>query len=101
MRIKKVREDNERGLKSYSTYYEVLHEYDYRSQDQMSNPIAFLAKKYDDTMYYHQAMQEPDADEFKKTVVKKIHDHCAEKYWKVVQKTKFLVIVKFCHQYGQ
>jgi hypothetical protein len=42
---------------AYSSYYEVLHEDDYKLEDDMSDPIAFLARTSDpDTMYFHQAI---------------------------------------------
>ena len=40
----RVRDNMERGLKSYSAYYDALHEEDYKIQDNMMDPIAFLAK---------------------------------------------------------
>ena len=52
----------------------------------MQNPISYLSKVDDDTMYYHQAMHQPDAQEFIKTVVKEIVDHCTRKYWEIVER---------------
>ena len=43
----------------------------------MSDPISFFVKSDDETMYYHQAIQLSDRNEFKKAIVKEIHDHCA------------------------
>ena len=65
----------ERGLKSYSTYYDTLHEEDYLLQDQMSILLAFLAKIDDDTMHFHQAIQQEDAAEFETAIMKGIKDH--------------------------
>jgi hypothetical protein len=60
----------------YSSYYEVLHEDDYKLQDDMSNPIAFLSRHSDpDTMYFHEAIQQPDREEFIKAIIKEINDH--------------------------
>ena len=85
----KVQDNMERGLQSYSaSYYDALHEDDYLLQDQMSDPISFLAKTDADTMYYHQAMKEPDALEFKRAVVKEILDHCNRKHWIVVKRNE-------------
>jgi len=36
----------------------------------MSDPTIFLAKTDQDTMYYHQAINQPDTDEFRKAKVK-------------------------------
>ena len=49
----KVKDNQERGLRSFNAYYDVSHEEDYSCQDKMMNPIVFLAKTDDDTMYFH------------------------------------------------
>ena len=41
-----------------------MHEEDYELQDQMTDPIAFLATNNKDTLYYHEAMKAPDREEF-------------------------------------
>jgi hypothetical protein len=40
--------------------YEVLGNQEYDIQDRASDPIAFSATSDPDTMYWHQAMQQPD-----------------------------------------
>jgi hypothetical protein len=51
----------QRLIEVYSAYYDAMHEDDYKMQDDMMDPIAFLAHTSDpDTMYYHQAMKQPD-----------------------------------------
>ena len=40
----------ERGLKSYSAYYDALHEEDNKIQEDIMNPITFQAKIDDETM---------------------------------------------------
>ena len=84
----KVQENTERGLKSYAlTYYDVMHdEDDYSIQNDLQNLIAYLSKVDDDTMYYHQAVHQPDAKEFTKAVVKEIVDHCRRKHWEIVER---------------
>jgi hypothetical protein len=42
------------------SYYDVLHEDDYRIQDNMKGPVAFMSSTDEDTMYYDQAMKAPD-----------------------------------------
>ena len=44
------------------TYYDALHEDDYSIQEEMADPIAFMANKKGDpdSLYYHQAMAAPD-----------------------------------------
>jgi hypothetical protein len=51
-------------------YYDALHEDEYRVRDKITDHIAFLAKKDNDTMYFHQARKSPDRDEFLKAIVK-------------------------------
>ena len=53
----------------YNTYYDVLHQEDYLLQDQMQDPISFVATSNKDTMYWHQAMKQPDASEFRKAAI--------------------------------
>ena len=49
---------------AFNSYYEAMHEDDYELQDQMTDPIAFLATNNKDTLYYHEAMKAPDWEEF-------------------------------------
>jgi hypothetical protein len=61
-----------------------MHEDEYRIQDEMTDPIAFLAKADEDTMYFHQAMKAPDKKEFFKAIVKEMNDHIVAKNWELV-----------------
>jgi hypothetical protein len=64
-----------------------MHEEDYKLQDMMNDPIAFLSQHGDpDTMYFHQAMRQPDRDEFIKALVKEINDHIINKHWVLVRR---------------
>jgi hypothetical protein len=65
-------------------YYDAIHEDKYRIQDDMADPIAFLAKTDEDTMYFHQAMKAPDREEFVKAIFKEMNDHIVSKHWKFV-----------------
>jgi hypothetical protein len=49
---------------AYLSYYEVLHEDDYKLQDNnMLDPISFLSHHSDpDTMYFHEAIRQPDRE---------------------------------------
>jgi hypothetical protein len=60
-------------------YYDALHEDEYRVQDQMTDPIAFLAKTDEDTIYFHQVMKAPGRDEFVKAIVKEMNEHIVNK----------------------
>ena len=48
----------------FNSYYDSLHEDDYTLQDQMNDPITFRVTNNKDTLYYHEAMNAPDRDEF-------------------------------------
>ena len=50
----------------------------------MKDPLAFLASQQQDTMYYHQALKEPDRDEFIKAIVKEVNDHTERKHWELI-----------------
>lgn len=65
-------------------YYEVLHEDDYKLQDEMCDPIAFKATGDPDNMYYHQALKAPDKDEFLKAIIKEVNDHIDGNHWELV-----------------
>ena len=52
-----------------------MHEDDYLLQDQMNDPIAFLATANKDTLYYHEATKAPDRDEFLAAMQKEFDSH--------------------------
>ena len=55
----------------------------------LSNPIAFAARADPDIMYYHQAMKEPDHEQFRRSVLKEIQDHKTNQHWEVIPKQDF------------
>jgi hypothetical protein len=57
------------------TYYNALNGDDYRIQEDMRDPMAFVSATYEDTMYYHQAMKSPDKKNFLEAIVKEVNDH--------------------------
>ena len=57
-------------------------------QDRMRNPIAFHAEMVGDIMYYHQAMRQPDSEEFKKAVVKEINGHVDNGNWELIKRSE-------------
>jgi glutamine synthetase adenylyltransferase len=65
-------------------YYDVMHEDEYRIQDEMTDPIAFLANTDEETMYFHQEMKVPDRNEFVKAIVKETNGHIVSKNWELV-----------------
>ena len=74
------------SIEDPSSYYDALHQDDYKMQDDMVDPIAFLAKTDADTMYYHQAMAAHDKNEFLNAMVKEYNDHAKRGHWEVVHK---------------
>jgi hypothetical protein len=62
----------------------VIHKDEYRIQEDMTDPIVFLAKTDKDTMYFHQAMKVPDRDEFVKAIFKEMNDHIVSKNCELV-----------------
>ena len=68
----------------HDQYCEVLHEEDYKLQDEMFDPIAFKATSNPDDMYYHQALKEPDKDQFLQAIVKEINDHIEGNHWQLI-----------------
>ncbi len=49
---------------------DLFHDSHLELQEHMRNPIAFHAEMMGDIMYLNQALQQPDAKEFVKAVVK-------------------------------
>jgi len=74
--------------KSFSAYYEPMHELDYQDQDNRDDPISYLAKTDSDTMYLHQALQEPNRDQFIRAVIKEVKDHISRGHWDLVPVSK-------------
>ena len=69
-----------------SSYYECMHEDDYRLQDEMRDPIAFQASSDPDTMYWGQAMNEPDAEQFQNAAIKEFNDHSIRNHWELIER---------------
>ena len=39
-------------------------------------------------MYWHEAMKQPDAEDFKKAAIKEFVDHCMNKHWVIIKKSQ-------------
>jgi hypothetical protein len=61
-----------------------LHAMHLTMQDSLGHPIAFHAQMPGDIMYLHQALQQPDAPEFVKAVIKEINGHVENNNWKLI-----------------
>ena len=66
-----------------------MHQKDNIIQDQMSNPILYATSTNKDIMHWHEAMKQPDAEEFKKATIKEFDDHCIKKYWVIIENHKY------------
>ncbi|KAL7575276.1 hypothetical protein ACA910_001801 [Epithemia clementina (nom. ined.)] len=56
----------------------------YDLQALMDEPVSFAATTDPDTMYYHEAMREPDRELFRETMQKEIQDHKSRNHWEIV-----------------
>jgi hypothetical protein len=66
--------------------YEIFAHREYDIQDQASDPIAFTATSDPDTMYWHQAMQQPDRAEFLKAAKAEMDSHVDNKHVKLTER---------------
>jgi hypothetical protein len=68
----------------------LLEPYDHLEVDTWldQHPLAFKAKSDLDTMYYHQAMKQPDKDKFQKAMEDELAGHQAKGNYKLVPRSK-------------
>ena len=59
---------------------------EYEIQRQMADPIAFAASADPDTMYYHQALKEPDRANFIEAMQTEVHMHTDKKHWELMRR---------------
>ncbi len=48
------------------------------------HPLIYLSTVNKDTMYFHEALKQPDAPQFVDTIIKEINNHVNRKYWELV-----------------
>jgi hypothetical protein len=51
----------------------------------MQNPVAFHAEMMGDIMYYHQALQQPDAKQFADAIFKEVNGHVDNNHWNLIK----------------
>ena len=68
----------------HQAYYESMHEDDYKLQNELEDPIAFLDSTAKDILYYHQAMKAPDRNSFQRAMHKEFDDHTSRQYWELL-----------------
>jgi hypothetical protein len=73
---------------SHETIDPLLYQEDKALQQFETDPIAFALKATSDpdTMYYHQAMKEPDSAQFKAAMTKEVDAHTVKKHWEIVRR---------------
>ena len=63
---------------------DTFHDWHLDLQERMTDPVSFHAEMMGDIMYLHQALQQPDAAEFVKAVIKEINGHVENHNWELV-----------------
>ena len=53
---------------------------DYEIQEELQDPLAFVATLNPDTMYYHEALRAPDCTQFLEAMKKEVSDHEARNH---------------------
>ena len=67
--------------------YEALVPHGQREVEEQDDPLALKAVADPDTMYWHQAMREPDSELFKEAMEKEIHDQQANGNFTIVHRS--------------
>jgi hypothetical protein len=70
--------------------YELFAHQEYDIQDRASNPIAFSATSDPDTMYWHQAMREPDKAKFPKAAQAEVKSHVDNEHFVLMERSALL-----------
>ena len=61
-----------------------MHQDDYKIQEDMQDPLVYLASSDPDTIYFDQAMKEPDRKEFLNAAIREVNSHCELKHCKLL-----------------
>ena len=62
---------------------------DFEAENEAEHPMmAYAASADPDTMYFHEAMKEPDREEFVKAMQKEVESHTANEVWELVPASK-------------
>ena len=63
---------------------DLFHDRHLELQERMRHPIAFHAEMMGDIMYFQQALNQPDAEQFVHAIVKEINGHVENNHWEIV-----------------
>ena len=64
--------------------FEVSHHSYLWMEEQMRQPLTFIADQAGDVMYYHQAMNQPNAWEFVQVFAKEVNGHVDNGDWELI-----------------
>jgi hypothetical protein len=70
-----------------SVPWEVFHDGGYDIQDELEDPIAFVASSNPDIMYIDEAMRAPDREQFKAAMADEVRSHTEMNHWQVVKRS--------------
>ena len=68
--------------------FKVSHDSYLQMEDRMRQPLAFMADEVGDIMYYYQAMNQSDAWEFVRALVKEVNGHVDNGDWELLPCSK-------------
>ena len=86
---------------TYHVAYETLYEPDMSTELEDQDPLLVFAASADpDTMYLHQAMQQPDKAHFKQATKEEVESFDAKNNWKLLHHSKLLQEPQFYLPYG-
>jgi predicted SnoaL-like aldol condensation-catalyzing enzyme len=79
-----------KGIVSYFTAHEAIDPKLYQEvmtlKELEMDPISFKATSDLDTLYMHEAMKAPDADQFREAMQREVKEHTRKVHWKVIFK---------------
>ncbi|KAG7363236.1 reverse transcriptase RNA-dependent DNA polymerase [Nitzschia inconspicua] len=83
--------DWHRNFTALPAQIDPLEQHKYKETDQLrelEDPIVFAASTSPDIMYRHEAMQEPDAPQFREAMVKEVIDHLKNRHFVVIPRSQ-------------
>ncbi|KAG7339612.1 reverse transcriptase RNA-dependent DNA polymerase [Nitzschia inconspicua] len=79
--------DWHRNFTAMPAQIDPLEQHKYKENDQLKeleDPIVFAASTNPDIMYRHEAVQEPDAPQFREAMVKEVQDHLRNRHFIII-----------------
>jgi hypothetical protein len=66
--------------------WEVYHDDSYKIQDEMENPMAFVASTNPNIMYLDEAMRQPDKAQSQQAMIKEVETDTENGHWKIISR---------------